>query len=165
MRIQVSVSPSELRGRTRFLKALKVDTQLTPAYRDAPCAREMLLSQPMPAVTICFIMVDGVRADTLQSLRDEVRSLLQLWRGYECERNVDGFVLAFGDASDCVQFCVDLHGVGVDGSSRLRRSSSIDKELSRALSGMRIGVYTGTPTTLSPHAATGMTQATCLYLR
>ena len=156
----VSVTPYSLRERTRFLKVLRVDAQLTPAYREAPCTREMMLRQAIPAVTICFIMVDGLQSESMQVLRDEVRRLLHVWHGYECERNIDGFVLAFSSPSECIEFCVDLStmtfAAGRDVSSEdIGRSSSFDKELCSLSSLMKIGVYTGIPSLINPHPATG----------
>ena len=45
----------------------------------------------------------------MEILRREVMKELQIWHGYECERNVDGFVLAFHKPADAVQFSVDLY--------------------------------------------------------
>ena len=144
----------------------KKTAQLTPAYREAPCTREMMTSQPTPAVTICFIMVDGLQSESMQVLRDEVRRLLQMWHGYECERNIDGFVLAFGSPSECIQFCVDLSTLAFGPPHKVsfeddRKSGSFTRELSALPSLMKIGVYSGIPSIINPHPATGTSIFVC----
>ena len=148
----VSVTPKELRERTRLLRPLRVDEQLTPPYRSAPCVRAVLEGLAVPPVTVVFLLLGKAAAGGgATGLRDAVRRTAREHDGYICEENMSsGFVLSFDTCASAAEFAVALHRLLE--SDKMPRTSSPTSSFSSSTSSMspaelrkhvRIGMYAG----------------------
>ncbi|KAK9828712.1 hypothetical protein WJX72_001669 [[Myrmecia] bisecta] len=167
-----------LQERARLLPPLLSIKQISPGYFDAPLTKESPLSAntgylPRKPVTLVFTLMDkyaqmklenpGAAQLALTLYRDCLRKTL-VGRGTECQELDGSFMLAFKTVIDAIQFCVlgQEALLGVAWGSAVLALGSCKPMISETTQTLvwqgprvKMGIYEGVPTKVTPHSTTG----------
>ncbi|DBA86983.1 TPA: hypothetical protein ACH3X2_000365 [Trebouxia sp. C0005] len=165
--------------RARHLPPLMSSSRLMPGYFDAPGASEAALmvatgqKDTFGNVVMVFCNIDGFKemreanqamAEVALNLyRECLRKVLMQRGGYECQETEGSFMLSFYSCIDAVQFCIlaqhALLAVPWPGSvlalPKCRTILGTDRRILFQGPHVKMGVYRGRPTGVSPHVTTG----------